>query len=88
MVGRTIYDYLERIKRLYNLIKMEKSGNRRQIAERMRLSERTVANYISELKSMGAVINYDIIRNTYYFSNDFTLEATFHVSFSEVKKNN
>ncbi|MBS4814726.1 MAG: HTH domain-containing protein [Bacteroides sp.] len=53
-----------------------------RIARKMLLSRRTITNYISELKSLGADIRYDKCRNTYYFHNEFTLYATFEVKLS------
>lgn len=82
MVSKNVVDYLERIKRLYNLIKQERTGSLSDIAKKMRLSRRTIANYISELKSLGADISYDKQRNTYFFNNQFVLYATFEVKLS------
>ena len=75
MVSKTVVDYLERIKRLYVLIKQERTGSLNDIARKMLLSRRTITNYISELKSLGADIRY-------YFHNEFTLYATFEVKLS------
>lgn len=82
MVSKTVVDYLERIKRLYVLIKQEWTGSLNDIARKMLLSRRTITNYISELKSLGADIRYDKSRNTYYFNNEFVLYATFEVKLS------
>lgn len=82
MVSKTVVDYLERIKRLYVLIKKERTGSLNDIARKMLLSRRTITNYISELKSLGADIRFDKLRNTYYFNNEFTLYATFEVKLS------
>ena len=43
----------------------------------MRVSERTVSNYLEELRLMGADIRVSKTRNTYYFFNRFVLYATF-----------
>lgn len=82
MVSKAVVDYLERIKRLYVLIKQERTGSLNNIARKMLLSRRTITNYISELKSLGADIRFDKLRNTYYFNNEFTLYATFEVKLS------
>ncbi len=81
MGSKNILDYQERIKRLYRLIKQERTGSRNDLANKMRLSRRTITNYISELKSLGADIQYDKGRNTYFFNNSFVLYATFEVNF-------
>ncbi|MCS3152968.1 hypothetical protein NXX77_04835 [Phocaeicola dorei] len=41
------------------------------------MSERTVSNYLEELRLMGADIRFSKTRNTYYFFNRFVLYATF-----------
>lgn len=81
MGSKNILDYQERIKRLYRLIKQERTGTRNDLAIKMHLSRRTITNYISELKSLGADIQYDKGRNTYFFNNSFVLYATFEVNF-------
>ena len=60
MVSKAVVDYLERIKRLYVLIKQERTGSLNDIARKMLLSRRTITNYISELKSLGADIRFDV----------------------------
>lgn len=82
MVSKAVIEYLERIKRLYLLIKQERTGTRRDLARKLVLSRATVTNYISELKALGADIRFDKFRNTYYFNNEFVLYATFEVKLS------
>lgn len=57
MVSKTVVDYLERIKRLYVLIKQERTGSLNDIARKMLLSRRTITNYISELKHLEQIFD-------------------------------
>ncbi len=82
MVSNNIDDHLEKIKARHTPINQEHTGYLSDIKKKMRLSRRTIANYISELKSLGADISYDKQRNTYFFNNEFTLYATFEVKLS------
>lgn len=82
MVSKSIIDYIERMKRLYQLIKLEKTGNCTELARKMHVTKRTIQNYMSEFRSLGAVIIFDNIRNTYRFDNNFVLHARFEVEFT------
>lgn len=73
----SVIDYIGRINRLYRLIRMEHTGSLKELAGIMRISERTVSNYLEELRLMGADIRFSRLRNTYYFDNRFILYATF-----------
>ena len=42
----------------------------------LRVSRRTINNYLEELRLMGAEIRFSRRRNTYYFGNNFVLHAT------------
>lgn len=68
MTSLSVVSYIERINRMYRLIRTESTGSRAELAGRMRVSERTVSNYLEELRLMGADIRFSKTRNTYYFS--------------------
>ena len=76
MTSLSVVSYIERINRMYRLIRKESTGSRAELAGRMRVSERTVSN-LEELRLMGADIRFSKTRNTYYFFNRFVLYATF-----------
>ena len=54
MTSLSVVSYIERINRMYRLIRKESTGSRAELAGRMRVSERTVSNYLEELRLMGA----------------------------------
>jgi hypothetical protein len=71
--------HVERLQRLHNLIEMECTGSPFQIAERLRISERTVYYLIEQLRDYEAQIGYDRGRKTYYYKDDFVLEVNFSI---------
>lgn len=77
MTNLSVVNYIERINRTYRLIRMESTGCLSELAAKVRVSERTISNYLEELRLMGAEIKFSRVRNTYYFDNRFVLYATF-----------
>jgi predicted DNA-binding transcriptional regulator YafY len=61
---------ISRLKRLDVLIAAKRTGTPKQLAEKLGLSERTVRNYITTLKELGAPIHYDRKRQSYYYMED------------------
>ena len=77
MTNLSVVNYIERINRTYRFIRMESTGSLSELAAKVRVSERTISNYLEELRLMGAEIKFSRVRNTYYFDNRFVLYATF-----------
>lgn len=71
--------HVERLQRLHNLIQMECTGSPVQVAQRLRISERTVYYLIEQLRDYEAQIGYDRGRKTYYYKDDFVLEVNFSI---------
>lgn len=71
--------HVERLQRLHNLIQMECTGSPAQIADRLRISERTVYYLIEQLRDYEAQIGYDRGRKTYFYKDDFVLEVNFSI---------
>lgn len=69
-----VLDYIEKLRMLTLLLKMEKTGSLKQIGKRMEIDRYTVYNYMNELRAMGAQIEYDRKRNTYYLKNTFDIQ--------------
>ncbi len=76
MTTLSVISYIERINRVYRLIRMERTGSLDELASLLRVSKRTINNYLEELRLMGAEIRFSRRRNTYYFGNNFVLHAT------------
>lgn len=77
MTNLSVVNYIERINRTYRFIRMESTGSLSELAAKVRVSERTISNYLEELRLMGAEIKFSRVRNTYYFDNRFVLYTTF-----------
>jgi predicted DNA-binding transcriptional regulator YafY len=56
------------LKQLNNLIENEKTGTPTELAKQFGISERTMRSCITQLRLMGASIDYCRIRQTYYYA--------------------
>lgn len=59
--------FVIRLERINHLIKTKATGNPRQLSQRLHISERLLYQYIALLKEMGAPIQYDRFRETYFY---------------------
>lgn len=71
---------LERLQQLHNLITKERTGPPKELARRMKISERLVYLLIEYLKDYNANICYDRNRQTYYYDEDFQLDIQISVA--------
>lgn len=71
-----LLEYIGKLQKLTRLLKMERTGGVVNIANYMGTHRNTVYNYMLELRAMGAEIEYDKNRNTYYFKKPFDIEFT------------
>ncbi|MBP1615581.1 MAG: putative DNA-binding protein [Bacteroidetes bacterium] len=71
---------MENLIELHKLIKIEMTGTSAQLAEKMRMSKRAIQYYLNDLRLYGAVIDFNKVRNTYYYINDFNIEFTIKIS--------
>lgn len=70
---------LERLQQLHNLIINENTGTPKELADLMRISERSVHLLIEQLKDYNAKIRYSRTRKTYFYSHDFDLQISISV---------
>ena len=59
--------YFNRLERLDYLIRKKSSGSSQELAEKLEVSKRTIYEYLEILKSLGAEIEYDNRKKTYYY---------------------
>lgn len=69
--------FVTRLERLNNLIQIKATGSPKQLSDRLNISERSLYEYISLLKEMGAPLHYDRFRETYFYDNGFTFSLRF-----------
>jgi predicted DNA-binding transcriptional regulator YafY len=59
--------YINRIERINNLIASKATGCPNTLAKKMGISKRMVYKYLAVMELMGAQINYNSFRKTYYY---------------------
>lgn len=62
--------YFNRLEYLSTLIEHKCTGSPELLAQKMGVSKRTVFDYINILKSLDATIEYDIVKQTYFFQKN------------------
>lgn len=70
----TLFEQLNRIRRLDSLIRRKATGKPEELAERIDVSRATVFRYIDELRAFGAPIVYDKDRQSYCYEDPFELK--------------
>jgi len=60
--------FIETLKRMDKLIRMKSTGNPGDFAAKLSLSERSIYNYLSVMKNLGAPISYSRYDESYYYS--------------------
>ena len=66
-----------RLEQLDNLIRLKATGDPKTLARKLNISLRAVYDYINVLKSLGAPINYNRHKGTYYYDE----QGHFHFKF-------
>lgn len=69
---------IRKIIRIHKLVLTETTGNPRELAERLGVSERSIYNYMSFIKTeLNAPLEYDTLKKTYYYTHncEFNLEG-------------
>lgn len=71
---------LSQIDRINTLIKRKSTGTPKELAEKLKISERTLYNYINIMKELGAPIKYSKSRCSYYYE----VQGSFIVKFTPI----
>ena len=67
-------EQLERLQRIHDLIKLERTGTPNEFAETVHISRRQLYEYIQVIKDLGVEIKYSKSRNTFYLCNGHELD--------------
>lgn len=62
--------YIDRLKRMHNLIRRKATGDPSEFAARMSVSRSSLMEYIRCLRSMGGPVKYSPDRKSYYYENE------------------
>ena len=68
-----IFETIDRLSRIHQLIKREATGTPEEFAERFNIRRRQLYNILDEFKDYGAQIKYSRIKNSFYYENDFEI---------------
>ncbi|MCW3467988.1 HTH domain-containing protein [Chitinophaga sp. PC15] len=71
--------YFERLQTIDYLIRIKGTGKPAQLAKRLRISERTLYEFLKMMKELGAPIEYDRYKESYYYSE----KGGFNIRFSK-----
>lgn len=73
--------YIERLSRIDKLIQRKATGSPQELAKKLKVSERTVYEYIKEMKRLGAPIGYCSQDSSYVYTDS----GHFHFNFIKNK---
>jgi len=79
-------DQLERIKRMNELIKAERTGTPPEFASLLGISESHLYRTIEELKILGLPICYSRIRKTYFFEREIEVILNYSLKIIDGEK--
>jgi len=68
-----IFKTIERINKLHTLIKEEKTGTPKYLAEQIGISRASLYRLIEEMKSYDVPIEYSRIKESFYYTKQFEL---------------
>jgi predicted DNA-binding transcriptional regulator YafY len=69
--------YINKILRINTLVKLRATGSPRELAYKLGISERSVYEYISNMKELGAPIAFSYSHNSYIYYKDGDLVIGF-----------
>jgi len=69
-------EQLERLQRIHDLIKAERTGTPDEFAKSVHISRRQLYEYIQVIKDLGVDIRYSKTRNTFYLCNGHELNIS------------
>lgn len=70
----SLLKYVERLKRMDDLIRRKATGTPEEFARRLGLGKSVLMDELRELKELGAVVTYCKERQSYYYKEDFVLK--------------
>jgi hypothetical protein len=71
--------YITRLRYAHKLIRSESTGSAKEFARKLHIGKSQFYCLLEEFKFIGAELEYDHCRKTYYYLNDFELIIDIHV---------
>ena len=69
--------YLNRFTTIHHKIRTRSTGTPKQLAAELHISESRLLDNLADLKAMGAPIEYDKEKKTYYYSHEVDIVLKF-----------
>ncbi len=70
----SLLKYVERLKRMDDLIRRKATGTPEEFANRLGIGRTILMEELRELKELGAELCYCKVRHSYYYANEFILK--------------
>lgn len=71
--------YLDRLKRINELVKAKKTGSPKELAQKLGISVSHLHRCINEMKEMGVPVDFCRYSNSYYYNKEFDLRVTYSI---------
>ncbi len=72
-------EQFERLQRINNLLKAEKTGTPDEFAAQLHISRRQLYEYINFIKDLGVEVSYSKHRKTFYLNNGHELSVHYGI---------
>ncbi|MGC4022716.1 MAG: hypothetical protein QM734_12605 [Cyclobacteriaceae bacterium] len=69
----SLLKYIDRLKRMDDLMKREVTGTSKEFAEKLGISRSMLMENLTEFKELGAEISFCHFRRTYHYTNKFSI---------------
>jgi hypothetical protein len=69
--------YINRLKRIDRLVRLKATGSPKQLACTLGISERSLYQYLGELKALGAPVAWSMHENSYIYVEEGMLDIEF-----------
>jgi DNA-binding protein len=74
-----LFKTIDRACQIHALIQKEATGTPDEFAKRLHISRRLLYYLLDELKDVGAEIEYNRRKSTFYYANDFEIHVTIRI---------
>ena len=72
--------YIDRIQRIDQMIRLKATGNPKQLAKKLNISERHLYQFLSYMREMGAPITYCSYSESYVYTQNVHFDVGFKPS--------
>ena len=79
----SLIKYIERLRRIDNLISMMSTGTPEEFAEKLGIRRSTLFQSLREMRVMGVNIKYSYIKQSYYYADSRRIMIKLENTFSE-----